>query len=134
MALPGRLAGHAAALLLGQPGRSPSHEALPPGRTAMAARMAGWLGNKLRHRRLGGATPDLAVVLEWAGRSYRPRAERDRAVLICVGEVTNQQGWERIARGGLEIHLLPARATAHRHDPVVQEPYADDIARLLRKL
>ena len=68
------------------------------------------------------------------GRSYRPRAERDRAVLICVGEVTNQRGWERIARGGLEIHLLPARATAHRHDPVVQEPYADDIARLLRKL
>ena len=134
MRLPGRLAGHAAALLRGQPGRSPSHEALPPSRAAMAMRMAGWLGNKLRHRRSGRATRDLAVVLERAGRSYRPRAERDRAVLICAGTVTNQHGWERIARGGLETLLLPARAAGRRHDPLVQEPHVDDLAQLLRRL
>ena len=125
-----RLAGHAAALLSGEPGRSPSHETLPPGRAAMAARMAGWLGKRLRRR----PASDLAAMLERAGWSHRPRPDGDRAVLICVGAVTNQRGWERVTRGGIETHLLPVRATAHRHDPVILEPYTDDIASVLRGL
>jgi thioesterase domain-containing protein len=136
--LPRRLAGHVAELLIGQPGRSPSHDVLPPGRAAMAMQMAGWLGNKLGHRRMGRPRPeaisDLAILLSRAGRSHRPRASHDRAVLICVGEVTNQQGWGRIARGGVVTHVLPVRGTPHRHDSLVQEPYTDDLAQLLRRL
>ena len=65
--------------------------------------------------------------------SYRPRPQGDRAVLICIGRVTNQRGWERIARGGLETLVLPARGGAPRTDHAIEEPYAEDVARVLHE-
>ena len=75
---------------------------------------------------------DAPGMLELAAARYRPQTRDDRAVLICIGAVTNQRGWEGVARGGLEIVLLPARGDPREVDHAIQEPYVADLARALR--
>ena len=142
-----RLGAHAAALVAADPERSPSREELPPGRAALALRMLGWLGSKARRQgiwwgwracRAVGLTPprwlvNPAMILVHARDSYRPRPQGDRAVLICIGRVTNQRGWERVACGGLETLVLPARGGTPRTDHAIEEPYAEDVARVLHE-
>jgi amino acid adenylation domain-containing protein len=142
-----RVLPHAAALARGRPSESPSHEALPTSRPALARKMAGWAVAKLRRRgvALGWAACDAAGwrmpawlcdspdLLRLAESRYRPRPAEDRAVLVCAGAVTNQAGWERVARAGLEVVLLPRQPGAPRAAPLVEEPYVDLLAEALRQ-
>ena len=74
-----------------------------------------------------------AMILVHARNGYRPRPQDDRAVLICIGRVTNQQGWESIACGGLETLVLPARGGTPRTDHAIEEPYAEGVALVLHE-
>jgi thioesterase domain-containing protein len=141
-----RATGHAAALLFGQRSRSPSREELPATRGALARHMAGWLARKLRRRgtvwvwrafRAAGIEPpgrlnDASAMLAVAGARYRTRPGDDRAVLICIDRISNQRGWEGVARAGLETVVIPARSAAPRADHVIAEAYTEDLARVLR--
>jgi hypothetical protein len=76
---------------------------------------------------------DAPDVLRLAESRYRPRPAEDRAVLVCAGALTNQAGWERVARAGLEVVLLPRRPGAPRAARLVEEPYVDLLAEALRR-
>ena len=137
---------HAAALARGRPDESPSHEALSGSRAGLAGRMAPWTVAKLRRRcvalgwticgtagwRMPAWLCDGPDLLRLAELQYRPRAAEDRAVLVCAGAVTNQAGWERVARGGLEVMLLPRQPGAARPVRLVAEPYVGLLATTLR--
>jgi amino acid adenylation domain-containing protein len=141
-----RLPRHAMALLRGRSSECPTREELPPTRVGLGLSMAGWIGRKLRRRgiiwgwracRAAGVAPpgrlmDASAVLGVAGTRYRPRPQDDRAVLVCIGRVTNHRGWESITRAGLETVLLPAQAGAPRTDHAIEVPYVDGLAELLR--
>jgi hypothetical protein len=108
--------------------------------------MVGWLARKLRRRgtiwawhafRAAGIEPprwlnDASAMLAVAGARYRARPGDDCAVLICIDRVSNQRGWEGIARAGLETVVLPARSDAPWIDHLIGEAYAEDLARVLR--
>ena len=137
---------HAAALARGRPDESPSHEALSGSRAGLAGRLAPWAAAKLRRRCValgwticgtaGWRMPDWLCdgpdLLRLAELQYRPRAAEDRAVLVCAGAVTNQAGWERVARAGLEVRLLPRQPGAARPARLVAEPYVGLLATALR--
>jgi amino acid adenylation domain-containing protein len=132
-----RIPRHAATLLLGRSSQRPTHDGPPSTRARLALRLARGLGHKLRRRgiiwgwrafraaRLSvpGWLMDIPAVLTVATDDYRPQPQHDRAVLVCIGRVTNQWGWEGIALGGLETVVLPAQAGA---------PYVNELALLLR--
>lgn len=141
-----RVPGYAGALLRGLPRDRPAGEKLPPTRAGLARLVARGIGRRLRRRavvwgwrvsrvarlRPAGRLMDVEALLTVAGTDYRPRPQHDRAVLVCIGRVTNQRGWDEIALGGVETVVLPEQAGAPLTSHAIEPPYVDEVAMLLR--
>ena len=96
----------------------------------LLARLTRRIGAQRRDQHAVGSPNDaIARALRTAGHRYRPQPYGGEALLVRIGEATNQGGWERLI-DRLEVVELPLRSRRIDAD-AVRPPYVDRLSALL---